>query len=84
MSKNLIPENHIIVFNDRTIRRVFTDDLWWFSIIDVIQTLTSSANPRDYWYKMKIRVKEEDGNELSTICRQLKLQALDGKMRETD
>ncbi|MDI6739043.1 MAG: BRO family protein, partial [Candidatus Edwardsbacteria bacterium] len=36
------------------------------------------------WFKMKIRVKEEDGFEPSTICRQLKLFAPDGKMRETD
>ena len=46
--------------------------------------LTNSVNPRDYWFKMKIRVKEEDGFEPSTICRQLKLLAEDGKMRETD
>ncbi|MEA3500119.1 MAG: hypothetical protein U9R41_03750 [Candidatus Marinimicrobia bacterium] len=36
--------------------------------------LSDSANPREYWYKMKIRVKDEDEFELSTICRQLKLQ----------
>jgi DNA-damage-inducible protein D len=57
---------------------------WYFSIIDVIEVLTGSSNPRDYWFKMKIRVKTEDGLELSTICRQLKLKAADGKMRETD
>ncbi len=84
MNKKMAAENHIVVFNDRKIRRVFIDNAWWFSIVDVIQTLTDSANPRDYWYKMKVRVKEEDGNELSTICRQLKLEAPDGKMRETD
>lgn len=77
-------ENHIVVFSDHKIRRIFQDDLWWFSVIDVIQTLTDSTNPRDYWYKMKVRVQKEEGNELSTICRQLKLKATDGKMRETD
>jgi DNA-damage-inducible protein D len=77
-------ENAIVVFNERTIRRVFIDDAWWFSVIDVVQILTDSTNPRDYWYKMKVRVKDEDSTELSTICRQLKLQAPDGKMRETD
>ena len=55
-----------------------------FSIVDVVGVLTNSANPRDYWFKMKQRVKIEDGLELSTICRQLKLKATDGKMRETD
>ena len=84
MSIPTMPENHIIVFNDHMIRRIFIDDAWWFSIIDVIQTLTDSTNPRDYWYKMKIRVNEEDQFELSTICRQFKLKANDGKMRETN
>jgi hypothetical protein len=60
------------------------EEQWYFSIIDVIKVLTDSSNPRDYWFKMKMRVKMEDGLELSTICRQLKLKAADGKMRETD
>lgn len=59
-------------------------EIWYFSVIDVIQILTDSTNPRDYWYKMKIRVKTDDGLELSTICRQLKMIAEDGKMRITD
>ena len=60
------------------------EEKWYFSIIDVIAILTESINPRDYWFKMKIRVKTEDGLDLSTICRQLKMKATDGKMRETD
>ena len=60
------------------------EEQWYFSIIDVVAVLTDSVNPRDYWFKMKLRVKSEDGLELSTICRQLKLKAHDGKMRETD
>ncbi len=59
-------------------------ETWYFSVIDVIEILTDSSNPRDYWFKMKKRVKTEDGLELSTICRQLKMEATDGKMRETD
>lgn len=84
MSKQLDKDNHIVVFNDNNIRRTFDEGAWWFSIIDVIQALTESKNPRDYWYKMKIRVKNEELSELSTFCRQLKLQASDGKMRVTD
>lgn len=52
--------------------------------MDIIEALTDSVDPRDYWYRMKIRVKSEDGIELSTICRQLKLEASDGKKYETD
>ncbi|WP_287879661.1 Bro-N domain-containing protein [Acidovorax sp.] len=59
-------------------------ETWWFSVIDVVQVLTDSENARDYWFKMKLRVKSEDGAELSTFCRQLKLPAADGKQRLTD
>ncbi len=52
--------------------------------MDVIETLTDSGRPSVYWVAMKARVKEDDGFEVSTICRQLKLEAPDGKMRETD
>lgn len=76
----------LVVFEKHGIRRVYDEksETWFFSVIDVVGALTDSANPRDYWFKMKIRVKTEDGFELSTICRQLKLKAPDGKMRETD
>jgi len=60
------------------------EEQWYFSIIDVVGVLTDTSNPRDYWFKMKIRVKLEDGIELSTICRQFKLLATDGKLRVTD
>jgi hypothetical protein len=53
------------------------------SIIDVVAILTDSPNPRDYWYRIKQREKIS-GIELSTICRQFKLAAQDGKLRETD
>jgi signal recognition particle subunit SEC65 len=49
-------------------------------VIDVVEILTDSSNPRDYWFKMKKRVITEDGLELSTICRQLKMKASDGKL----
>jgi len=84
MEKEMNAENRIAVFENREIRKTFHNGEWWFSAVDVIGALTGSDNPRDYWYKMKIRVKSEDGVELSTNCRQLKLQASDGKMRETD
>ena len=60
------------------------EEQWYFSVIDVVEILTNSPNPRYYWFKMKLRITTEDGLELSTICRQLKLKATDGKMRETD
>lgn len=53
-------------------------------MIDVVEALTESTNARDYWYRMKVRVEDEEGIQLSTICRQLKLKASDGKYYETD
>lgn len=78
--------NQIITFQSKKIRRRWDEkeEKWYFSVIDVIEALTDSVNPRDYWFKMKIRVKSDDGVELSTLCRQLKMKAPDGKMRFTD
>ena len=79
-------ETGIKLFEEKKVRTFWDEQeqQWYFSIIDVVSVLTDSLNPRDYWFKMKTRVKIEDGLELSTICRQLKLPASDGKMRETD
>jgi len=73
-------------FDGKNIRRVYDEEteIWWFSVIDVVQALTDSVNARDYWFKMKQRVQLEDGAELSTFCRQLKMLASDGKQRLTD
>jgi hypothetical protein len=57
---------------------------YFFSVVDVIYTLTDSKNPNDYWYRLKTRMTEEEKSELSTKCRQLKLKSKDGKYRETD
>ncbi|HPR17436.1 MAG TPA: Bro-N domain-containing protein [Candidatus Cloacimonadota bacterium] len=74
----------LAVFQGKKLRKLFLNDEWWFSVIDVIEILTDSTKPRDYWYRMKQRVKSESGVELSTNCRQLKMLASDGKMRFTD
>jgi DNA-damage-inducible protein D len=78
--------HNIKLFEEKQVRTHWDEkeQQWYFSIIDVVEVLTDSSNPRDYWFRMKIRVKTEDGLELSTICRQLKMKAADGKMRETD
>jgi DNA-damage-inducible protein D len=79
-------KNEVKLFEQQKVRTHWDEkeQKWFFSIIDVIAILTDSFNPRDYWFKMKARVKTEDGLELSTVCRQLKMKATDGKMRETD
>ena len=76
----------IKLFEDNKIRSVWDEEeeQWYFSVVDVVAVLTESVNPRDYWFKMKKRVHSEDGIELSTICRQLKMQSADGKFYNTD
>ena len=78
--------NAIKLFEGNQIRSVWDNEQeeWYFSVVDVIAVLTESDKPRDYWYRVKKRMSDEEKSELSTICRQLKLKAPDGKMRETD
>ncbi len=77
-------QTKIAVFKSKKIRKVIYKNEWWFSVVDIVEALTDSVKPRVYWNAMKVRVKVSDGVELSTICRQLKLKATDGKMYETD
>lgn len=74
------------IFEGSQIRSVWDDEReeWYFSIVDVVGSLTESNNPRDYWYRVKKRMSEEERSELSTFCRQLKLKSTDGKSYKTD
>ncbi len=77
-------ETKLVVFQDKEIRRILVDKVWFFAVIDVITALTGSDKPRDYWYRMKKRELESSGIQLSTICRQLKLESSDGKKYMTE
>lgn len=72
-------------FFDDKVRKAWhkQEEEWYFSIVDVCQVLTDSADGRKYWNKLKQRLKGE-GNETVTTCHQLKMKASDGKMRKTD
>ena len=74
------------MFEGSQIRSVWDNEReeWYFSVVDVIGSLTESNNPRDYWYRVKKRMSEEERSELSTFCRQLKLKSADGKSYKTD
>jgi len=74
----------IALFKGKKIRKTLFQNEWWFSVIDVIEALTDSERPSVYWTAMKVRVKNEGEFQLSTICRQLKLESSDGKKYETD
>ena len=72
-------------FNDREVRAVWdeSDNKWYFSAVDIVAVLSSSADPRNYWYVLKNRLKKAE-NQLLTNCKGLKLTAPDGKRRLTD
>lgn len=74
----------IALFKGKKIRKTLFKNEWWFSIVDVIEALTDSTQPSKYWTAMKARVEVEGEFQLSTICRQLKLESSDGKKYETD
>lgn len=76
------PTDQIAIFKGKSIRKIIYKKEWWFSILDIIQAITDSPQPKTYWAKMKDRDKSL--SEPFPFWEQLKLVAEDGKMRETD
>jgi len=78
-------ENTIRLFESKKVRVLWDDssEKWYFSVIDIIEILTESKNPRRYWSDLKIKLNKE-GSQLYEKIVQLKMVAFDGKMRETD
>ncbi len=77
-------QSKMIVFGAKQIRRIWHDDQWFFSVVDIIGALTDSTAPSKYWTAMKRREETSSGIQLSTFCRQLKLNSSDGKTYNTD
>ena len=75
----------IQLFEQQQVRIVWDAEVekYYFSIVDVVQILTDSADATAYWRKLKQRLKAE-GNETVTNCHALKMPAADGKKRLTD
>ena len=69
----------LIPFEGKPIRKVWHNEEWYFSVIDVIQVLTDSVNAQSYWGQLKKREPQ-----LLTICQKFKFLAFDGKMRPTE
>jgi len=78
-------DNSIILFRQKQIRRHWDDkkELWYFSIIDVIEILTGSTIPKRYWSDLKNKLKSEGSEVYEKIVR-LKMIAPDKKQRDTD
>ena len=81
----MVEEITIKLFKDKGIRAKWDSEIgdYYYSIIDIIEVLTDSKNPQQYWRTLKNRLKEE-GNQTVTNCNALKMPAKDGKMRSTD
>lgn len=75
----------IQIFEEKLVRTLWDagQEKWYFSIIDVIEILTSSDRPRKYWSNLKTKIKKE-GSTLSEKIGQLKMQSADGKYYKTD
>ena len=72
-------EQSLIPFEGKPIRKIWENDEFWFSIVDIIEVLTDSTAPSKYWNALKRREPQ-----VSTICRKMKFLAPDGRMRPTD
>lgn len=75
-------QNKLVVFQSKNIRRKWHEDEWYYSVVDIIEVLTDSPTPRQYWGKVKDR--EFTKLQLSPIWVRLKLESKDGKRYETD
>ncbi len=76
-------ESKLVVFKDKAIRRILHNNEWWFSVADVVETLTDSADPRQYIKKMRQRDPELEFY-WGTNCTPLEMVAPDGKKRATN
>ena len=76
--------NKIVLFQEKTIRRIWHNDQWCFNVSDVIAILTESKDPKAYWRNLKKRLLAESGNESVSNCYGLKFEAIDGKKYTQD
>lgn len=77
-------ETKLVVFRDKTIRRILIGNEWYFIVVSVVAALTGSDKPRDYLCRMKKKEAESTGTKLSALCRKLKLTSSDGKKYLTE
>ena len=71
-------------FNTNVVRRMWYQDAWYYSVIDVVAVLTESVNPNRYWNTLKSRLQGEGATDILEQIVQLKLQSRDNRLRLTD
>src|SRR3989344_5000172 len=86
MADEIVGNSSLVVFQGKQFRRLWYNNEWYYSVIDIIAFLTEQEDfqiARKYWNKLSQRLREE-GSEVVTNCHRLKLPAADGKFYETD
>lgn len=81
----MMDNTEIKLFENKKVRTIWDNvtEEWYFSVIDIVDVLTDSVNPNNYWKVLKNRLKKE-GSQLVTSCNQLKMPSSDGKKYKTD
>jgi len=77
-------DTKIAIFKGKNIRKTIFNNEWWFSVVDIIESLTGTDRPRKYWSDLKVKLVKEGYSELSDKIGQLKLESTDGKKYLTD
>ena len=74
--------NKIVLFQEKQIRRVWHEEKWYFSVLDIAEILTDTPNPTDYFKKMR---KRDDGlkSYVGTNCPHVAMEGKEGKKRKT-
>lgn len=75
----------LTLFKDKEIRRIFHNNEWWHSVVDIVGILSQSTDPGRYWPELKANIiKESDGSQLLGEIEKLRMPGKDGKMYLTD
>jgi len=80
ISNNLEPQNKLVVFQGKEVRRSWYNDEWYYSLVDIVSVLSESKNPTDYLKKIRKR-DEELKNYIGTNCPQVAMVTSSGKKR---
>jgi hypothetical protein len=80
----MMEPTEIEAFESGIIRRMWYQNEWFYSIIDVVALLTESVNANRYWNTLKTRLRTEAAEETLRDIIQLRLQSRDNRLRATD
>ncbi len=83
--QGILPQDKLVIFEDKKIRRSFHKGEWYFSIIDIVRVLSGSSDPSRYWTELRTQLADSEGFvQLFGKIEQLKLESSDGKKYKTD